>query len=139
MMKSIWEINESALSHLNDSYYKIKSDGSLETEEVFTPIPTDIIITCDQPLSIEESEFLNKVMSSVKKSPTQFTVVDTYNINDVNKGQTYLSFGLPIDNHTQYVIQDDNGSKRCWFDSIPAIMKDIQKKKQLWDCLKSMF
>ena len=48
---------------------RIKSDGSLETEEVFTPIPTDIIITCDQPLSIEESEFLNKVMSSVKKSP----------------------------------------------------------------------
>lgn len=109
-----------------------------------------------QFLSKSNQAFLEKVLQALDLSWSDVALVnwahhadeDTYRMEGLSliPFQRCVTFGLlPPDWETghcfkQYdVTQDASGSKLLWADALTDIASDLEKKRRLWQGLKSMF
>lgn len=135
-MNPPWDISKSALSQLNDGYYDI----IIRSETELTKKLPDIIIVTGSSLPDDQIAFLHKVMNSVAKTATDFTIIDSFEYQNLSPGQTILSFTPHLTDQSQfYTPRDFKDGKICLFDSVVDIMVDNSKKRLLWECLKTTF
>jgi hypothetical protein len=143
-MDNNWDISSSESQLLFSEVYDLSpvaTDNNLKLDtEVPTAVPVskEIYLVCTDALTEDMTTFLSKVMQSVNKADHDYQIVAPG--DDLPKNtKTVLHFGQGAGLKTMYTLEEVNGQMQCAFDSIKLIMEDNQKKRQLWECLKSAF
>ncbi|MFT7590379.1 MAG: hypothetical protein ACI9UJ_000289 [bacterium] len=143
-MDNNWDISSSESQLLFSEIYDLSPVTAHNDVEIATKIPAaetvpkDVYLVCADALTEDMSTFLTKVMQSVNKVDQDYQIVSQGDDVPANT-KTVLHFGQGAALKTMYTLEEVNNQIHCTFDSIKLIMNDNQKKRQLWECLKSAF
>ena len=137
-MKDAWELSESGLSELYDTYYQIGTPPTSIDEGQSTK--STIIVTRAE-LGSKERQLLSGILKAINKTTEDCTIVSP---------EDYLSLQLTSEGHTLHFEPEANSSKihsttqqnnhtvvHC--QTLRTYLSEITEKKVLWQTLKDTF
>lgn len=135
-MKEAWEINDEELVTLQGSYYDLAKEKRPKES-----VPScDVLIFSRERLSPEEEAFINKVMIAINKSETDYAIINDLEALVLTPAQYVIGFDpTNAQATTLYTKMSLSKGSSIWCDRVSDIMTNQDKKRMLWDCLKSNF
>jgi hypothetical protein len=105
----------------------------------------DVVIVLDKTAKAEEHEFLIKILSALKMTVQDVSIINKEDFSSQMEFKNLIAFNinpqalLPGINTEKYIIKEHGKAGFLYADSLDELIKDVKKKKQLWEALQLMF